>query len=113
LVHRFGENRISVMNEDTVCVVRGDGFTKLLNDPLGSGMGSHIDMQQLSAAMFDHHEHIEHTKSRSDCHTEVTRDDALGVIAKKGRPTLRLAAFTRSADAVIGHVFAYGSWRDL
>jgi hypothetical protein len=89
LVNRFGENRISVMNQYAVRVISWNGFTELLDGPLSGGTGRHIDMKQPSAGMLNHYKYIEDTKSRGNCHAEITCDNPLGVIANKGGPALR------------------------
>ena len=83
VINCFGENRISVMNENAVRVVSRNSFAELLNDPLSRRLCGHIDMKQLSTRMFNHHKHIEDTEGRDDCDAEVTRNDALGMIADK------------------------------
>jgi hypothetical protein len=75
-------------------------------------MSRDIDMKEPSARMLNHHKDIEDAECRRDCRAEVTRDNALSMIADKCGPALRLIAFAWAADAVTGHVFAHGSWRD-
>jgi hypothetical protein len=88
-------------------------WQQLLDRPWRRGMRRHIDMKQPSARMFNDDKHVKHAEGRGDRHAEVTCHDALGVIANKGGPALRLTAFARAADSVIRHVFAHRSWRDL
>src|SRR5687767_14592333 len=76
-------------------------------------MRRHLDMKQPSAGVLNDDKHTEDAKSRGDCHAKVTSHDTLGVIANKGGAALRLAAFAWGTDAVVGHVFTYGSWRDF
>jgi len=101
------------MNKNAVRMVSRDGLAELLNDPLRRGVCSHINMEQLSVGMFDHYKNIEHAKGRSNGYAKVTCDDVFGMIADKGGLALRWTAFARPFDAVIGHVFTHGSWRDL
>jgi len=37
-----GDNAVPIMQEETVSVIRWDGFTQLLQCPWGSGMGRHM-----------------------------------------------------------------------
>lgn len=113
LIHYFGENRISVMDEKTIRVVCRDRFTELLDSPLSRGMRRDIDMNQPSAGMLNPHKYTKDTESRGDCHAKVKSQDARGVIAEKGGPALRLTACARATHAVVRHVFAHGSWGDL
>ncbi|ETX05469.1 MAG: hypothetical protein ETSY2_22735 [Candidatus Entotheonella gemina] len=57
LVHGLGENRIPVMDENTVCVITRDGFSELLHGPLGRGMCRDIDMKESATRVlsFDFH----------------------------------------------------------
>ena len=61
-----GEDTVAVMDEEAIGMVRGKGFTQLLQRPLRRGRRGHIDVQQSAARVLDNHEHIEETKSRRD-----------------------------------------------
>jgi hypothetical protein len=76
-------------------------------------MRRHIDMKEPAACILNNHKHIEDTKGYGDHHAEITCDDTLGVIADKRGPSLRGGTLAWATDAVIRHVFAYCSWRDL
>src|SRR6516165_6662800 len=112
LIDVFGENSIPVMAEHAVGVISRDGFSELLHGPRRCGMRRDIDMKEPSARLLNHHKNIKNAECRRDCHAEVTRDNALSMIAEKCRPALRLAAFAWAADTVTGHVCAHGAWRD-
>ena len=113
LINRFGEDGVPVMDEYAVRVVSRDRFTQLLDRPLSGGMRCHIDMKEPAAGMLNDNKHIKHAEGRGDRYAKVTCHDAFGVIAKKSGPALRLAAFARTANTVIRHIFTHGSWRDL
>ena len=49
------ENTIAVMDEKTVVMVRGDGFSQLLQCPRCSGVGCHIAVHNPSGLVFDNH----------------------------------------------------------
>src|SRR4030095_4886633 len=113
LVNVLGEDGISVMDEKTVRVISWDRFAELLDSPQRRRMRRHIDMKEPAARMLNNHKDIEDTKCHGDRHAEITCDDALGVIADKRGPSLRGGTLAWATDAVIRHVFAYCSWRDL
>src|SRR5262245_10968312 len=71
-----------------------------------------IDVDESASCMCNHHKDIEETEGRRDDHEEVTRHDALSMIAEEGRPPLRLTTLARSSHAVVWHVFPHGSGRD-
>ena len=97
LIDVFGEKSIPVMDEHAVGVISRDGFSELLHGPRRRGMRSDIDMKEPSARMLNHHKHIENAECRRDGHAEVTRDNALGMIADKCGPALRLTALAWAA----------------
>jgi hypothetical protein len=53
LVKLERENAIAVMDEKTVAMVRGDGFSQLLECPRYSGVGCHIAVHNPSGLVFD------------------------------------------------------------
>jgi hypothetical protein len=71
------------MDEKTINVVRGNGFTQLLQRPVCRRMRSHIHVQDTTRRVFDDHKHIEDAEGPCDCDAEVTGDDRLGMIAHK------------------------------
>ena len=95
------------MDYNTVRVIRWHRFSELLHTPLSCGVRRDIDVKESAAGMFNEHKHIENAKRRGDRHTEITRDDALGMIADKRGPVLRLAAW--AAYTVPWHVFVHRS----
>ena len=83
LVKLRGENAVPIMQEETVGVIRGDGFAQLLQCPLRRGMCCHIGMEDAARGMFHDDKYIEEAKGGRDHDTEVARDDRLGMIAHK------------------------------
>jgi len=52
-------------------------------------MGRHIDVEDAPRRVFHEHKDVKEAKGRRDYHTEVARDDRLGMIAHKCHPALR------------------------
>ena len=55
LVELGRENAIAVMDEKTVAMVRGDGFSQLLECPRCSGVGCHIAVHKPPGLVFYNH----------------------------------------------------------
>ena len=72
------------MDENAVRMVGWDCFSELLYGPLSSGMRRDIDVHESAACLFNDHQDVEDAKRRRDHHAEVTRHDALGLVADKG-----------------------------
>jgi hypothetical protein len=73
-------------------------------------MRGYVNMQQLSGLVSYHDKYIEHLKRRRNGDTEIAGDDRLGVVPDERSPSLVTTRFTFRA---LGHVFPYGSRRDL
>jgi len=56
-------------------------LSQLLQRPVRTRVGSHIDMSQATAAVLDHHKDVQHPKRRGHCDEEVTGNDGRRVIA--------------------------------
>src|SRR5262245_56246487 len=78
------EYAIAIMDEEVVAMGRWDRFAQLLERPRRCGMCGCIDMQEPAGRVFHHDKHVEEAKGRRDHHTEITRHDRLGMIARKG-----------------------------
>src|SRR5919202_3997977 len=113
LINLMGENRVAIMDHNTVRVIGWNRCTDLLHGPLRCGIRRDIDVKESAAGMFDEHKDIEHAKRRGDRHAEITRDDALGMIAEKRGPALRLMPFALASHGMARHVFTHRSRRDL
>src|SRR5262249_21276708 len=99
-----GENAVAVVQEKAVAVVSWYRFAQLLQGPLRRGMRRDIGMQNAAGRMFHHDQDIEEAKGGCDDHTEVTRDDRLGMIADKGAPGLRGHALAWPSVETLRHV---------
>src|SRR5688572_31374779 len=55
LVEVPGEDRIPIVDENTIGVVSRDRFTQLLERPRGRGVCGRIDVQDAAYGMFHHH----------------------------------------------------------
>jgi hypothetical protein len=103
----------TVMNQETVAVVRRHRVTQLLQRPLGRRMSGHGGMQDTVRGLFHHDKHIQEAKSGGDHHAEVARDDHLRMSADKGPPALRREAVRPTAVQTPGEILPYGTWRHL
>ena len=97
------------MDQEPIGVIRGNGFTQLLQRPLRRRMRGHIDMQQAAAYVFNDHKHLEDAEGRGDSDTEVTHHDRLSMVTQKGRPALGLNTSTWTRIEMFWHVLSYGA----
>ena len=65
------ENAIAVMDEKTVAMVRGDGFSQLLQCPCSRGVGGHIAVHNPSGLVFDNDPYLEQPKRCCYSDTEI------------------------------------------
>ena len=72
-----------------------------------------MTVEYAARGMFHHDKHVEQAKGGRDHHTEVTRDDRLGMMADKGAPVLRGRAFASTMIHALWHVLAHRAWRYL
>src|SRR5271169_6386941 len=89
IVHVGRKNRIPVMNQESVAVDARNRLSELLQGPVGGRMGRDIAVQNAPASHRHDYEHIQHSKSGSDGHQEISGHNGLGVIANKRPPVLR------------------------
>src|SRR5262249_60950278 len=94
LVQSPRENTVSIMDEETVAMVSGDGFAQLLERPWGCGMGRHIAVEHAARGVLHHDKHVEQAKSGGDHHAENTNDESPGMSSPQ-----RLAAVGGGACA--------------
>jgi hypothetical protein len=111
LVKLRGENAVPIMKEETVAMMRRDGFAQLLERPWGRGMCRHIAVEYAARGMFHQDKDVEHAKGGRDHDTEVTRDDRLRMITYKGAPVLRGRVVASTMVHALGHVFAHRARR--
>src|SRR5262245_20988515 len=112
LVQSPGENAVSIMEQEAVCVICRNRFAKLLEGPLRRGMRRDTDVQQSAAAVFDNDKNVEETKGRCDHDAEVARHNRLRMIAYKGPPALGLHTVAWPPVRALWHVLAHSTWRD-
>src|ERR1035438_6403768 len=74
------------MKQVFVPVLQANCLAQLLQCPGRSWMCGDVAMDQASAAVLTHHEHIQQSKRRGDGDEEIARYDPLGVQAQEGRP---------------------------
>lgn len=65
------EDRLTIMNEEAIVMVRWDRFAQLLQRPRCCGVCRHVDMQDAPRGMFQHHKDIEQVNGGRDHHTEI------------------------------------------
>src|SRR5271167_1703574 len=92
----------AVVNEESVGFLTGDDLPELLQGPLCGGMSGDVEVSDPASAHFHDHEDVQHPKSGRHGDEEIASQNALGMVADKGHPTLRRRAATGSC--VIGHI---------
>jgi hypothetical protein len=85
LVELLGEDRIAVMNQETVWVISWDRSAQLLQRPPCRGVRGHSDVEDSTCLVFHDDKNIKLARGRRDHDAEVTRDDRLGMVADKRR----------------------------
>ena len=103
------ENAIAIMDEKTVAMVRGDGFSQLLQCPRCSGVGCYITMHNPTGMVFDNDQDVEQPKRCRHDDAEVTGQYGCRMIVNKGGPAL---ITTWLSARVFGHVLAYRTGRN-
>src|SRR5260370_10873165 len=86
------------------------GLAQLLQRPCGAWRGGNVAMDQTSAAVLDHHAHVEQSERGRHDEREIAVNDALGMLAQERRPP---QVAPRSAWRATGQILPYGSWRNL
>jgi len=80
---------VAVPDEIAGLLAPGSGRDQLAPNPLGRGMGGHVEMHQPSASMGDKKEHVQRVQADGRDGEEVGRPDVRGVVAEEGPPGLR------------------------
>jgi len=101
-----------VMDQDAIRMIGWNRFAELLHGPLSGGMRRDLDVDESTARLFNDHKYIENAKCCRDRHTEIVRHNVFSLVADKGGPALRGAAFVRTSHTVAGHILAHSSRRD-
>ena len=78
------EDAVAIVNQEFVPALVPDGLTQLLQRPGGTRMRRDVAMDQTTAAMLDHHEHVQQPKRRGDGDEEIAGNESLGVHAQEG-----------------------------
>jgi hypothetical protein len=73
-------------------------------------MGGDVAMDQTSATVLDHHEHVEQSERGRHDQEEIAGNDALGMQAQERRPP---QVAPRSVWRATGQILPHGSWRNL
>ena len=71
------------MDEETIFMIRRDGFAQLLSCPSGRGMGSDITMHDPPGMMLDDDKDVDQPECCGDDDTEISGQDGRGMIVKK------------------------------
>ena len=86
------ENRIAVVDDESVWMIERQKLADLLNRPLGSGMAGPVRMENAARTDFHGDEGIEDAERCSYRHEKVAGDDHLRMVANEGCPTLARAS---------------------
>ena len=110
--HRLIELRrkdgIAIMEKNTIGMIRGDRFSKLLLGPGGRGVIRDMDVQQLACAEFDNDQHIKTPERRGDHCQEIAGHDPLRMIGYESGPVL---IATWLSARVVRYVLSYRTGR--
>src|SRR4029453_3025173 len=85
----LGVDLVPIVNHKAIVLCVVQYFSKLLQGPGGSGIGSDIEMNQASAGYLHHDKYIQDVKADRDRDEKVTGQHAQGVIANESHPALR------------------------
>lgn len=92
LVERSREDRVAVMNNKAVRMIKSKELAKLLDAPFRRRMFGHVHVENPPRVNFHRDEHIEHAKTGVDALKEITGHDGLCMATDKTRPALMPAA---------------------
>jgi len=98
------------MDEKTVAMVRGDGFSQLLECPHCSGVGCHIAVHNPPGLVFDNDQYVEQPQCCRHNDSEITGQYGRRMVAHKGGPALIATGLSVRA---FGHLLAYRTGRNL
>jgi len=87
----LAEFAISVKHQELLSGRIGPRFTHLLNDPKGSGITRHIEVQNFSPIMTDHEEAIQDLEGECWYGEEIHGRDGLTVVSKECQPAFAWA----------------------
>src|SRR5450631_3161628 len=102
------EDAVAIVNQEFVSVFAPDGLTQLLQRPGGTRMRRDVAMDKTTAAMLDHHEHVQQPKRRGDGDKEIAGNESLRAHAQEGRPA---QVASRPTSREPGQILAHCPWR--
>ena len=102
------EDRIAVVDDESIAMIVRQKLAELLDRPLGSRVLGDVAVQNPPRADFHRNEYVQDAERRSHGHEKVASDDGLCMIPYKGCPTLAGA----SAWITQLQILAAGSRRD-
>ena len=82
------ENRIAVVEDESVWMIERQKLAELLNRPLGSGMAGHVHIENAPRTDFHGNEDIQDAERCSYRHEKIAGYDPLRVVTDEGCPTL-------------------------
>ena len=103
-----GEDRVAVMDHESIGMVVCEEFTELLNRPFRSRMVGHVDMQNPPRSNLHRDEDVDHPESRSDGNKEIASNNGLRMVVNECRPALIASLTTAMTGA---QVFPHSSRR--
>ena len=72
-----------------------DRLSQLLARPARARLGCHVAVNQATASMFDHYEHIQQSERAGHCNEKVAGDHDVRVVLPESRPALIASRTTR------------------
>ena len=102
------EFRVVVQDDISIRTSLGERFPELLHDPIGGGMGSDIDVQDLAPPVPDHEEAVQQPEGQGGYGKEIHGDDGLPVIGEEREPALSRIAAARPQASKIPSDRAFG-----
>jgi hypothetical protein len=88
LIQAGRESLVPVVKQKLMITISRKRFPELLKCPLSRRMLGHVEVHDPSRSNLECNKDVENTEVRCDGKEEVARDDAVGMIVEKGRPTL-------------------------
>jgi hypothetical protein len=99
LVELRRKGGMSIVNQETICMVTRNGFAKLLQGPLRRGMLGHIEVNDATRADLDQHQYVEDTKAGGDGDHEIAGHDRLCMIVDERVPGFAMLALGQWAGS--------------
>ena len=87
--HIVAVDAFAIAKEKTWCFLVPAGVDDLLRSPLGVGIRSDVEMNDLSPIVPEHDENVQHPKCSRRHGKEIARDDVWNVIIEERSPSLR------------------------